>query len=78
MHTPQQQLQELLDSLGFNPNQSTVSNTFCAISTVRALQDLYRSFNTPPQLKGWKSNGGDPCQESWTGISCAGSSIIQM
>ncbi|CAI9297777.1 unnamed protein product [Lactuca saligna] len=47
-------------------------------SDVRALQDLYRSFNTPPQLKGWKSNGGDPCQESWTGISCAGSSIIQI
>ncbi|KAJ9548281.1 hypothetical protein OSB04_020824 [Centaurea solstitialis] len=47
-------------------------------SDVKALQDLYRSFNTPPQLKGWKSNGGDPCQESWTGITCVGSSIIQI
>ncbi|KAL4571637.1 hypothetical protein LXL04_018400 [Taraxacum kok-saghyz] len=47
-------------------------------SDVRALQDLYRSFNTPPQLKGWKSNDGDPCQESWTGITCSGSSIIQI
>ncbi|XP_024968689.1 protein STRUBBELIG-RECEPTOR FAMILY 2 [Cynara cardunculus var. scolymus] len=47
-------------------------------SDVKALQDLYRSFNTPPQLKGWKSNGGDPCQESWTGVSCAGSSIIEI
>lgn len=47
-------------------------------SDVKALQDLYRSFNTPPQLKGWKSDGGDPCQESWTGIICSGSSIIQI
>ncbi|KAK1420751.1 hypothetical protein QVD17_22597 [Tagetes erecta] len=45
---------------------------------VKALQDLYRSFNTPPQLKGWNSSGGDPCQESWSGVSCSGSSIIQI
>ncbi|KAK9055463.1 hypothetical protein SSX86_026546 [Deinandra increscens subsp. villosa] len=45
---------------------------------VQALQDLYKSFNAPPQLKGWKSSGGDPCQESWTGVSCSGSSIIQI
>ncbi|GJW72734.1 protein STRUBBELIG-receptor family 2, partial [Tanacetum coccineum] len=47
-------------------------------SDVKAIQDLYRSFNTPPQLKGWKLTGGDPCQESWTGVSCVGSSIIQI
>ncbi|KAJ0787979.1 putative protein kinase RLK-Pelle-LRR-V family [Helianthus annuus] len=45
---------------------------------VKALQDLYSSFNSPPQLKGWKSSGGDPCQESWTGVTCSGSSIIQI
>ncbi|KAF8395893.1 hypothetical protein HHK36_019848 [Tetracentron sinense] len=43
---------------------------------VTALQDLYKTLNHPPQLKGWKLNGGDPCEESWTGISCSGSSII--
>ncbi|KAF5804348.1 putative leucine-rich repeat-containing, plant-type, leucine-rich repeat domain superfamily [Helianthus annuus] len=48
------------------------------MSAVKALQDLYSSFNSPPQLKGWKSSGGDPCQESWTGVTCSGSSIIQM
>ncbi|GKC49206.1 protein STRUBBELIG-receptor family 2 [Tanacetum coccineum] len=47
-------------------------------SDVKAIQDLYRSFNTPPQLNGWKLTGGDPCQESWTGVSCVGSSIIQI
>lgn len=43
---------------------------------VRALQDLYRALNNPPQLKGWRLDGGDPCQESWTGVSCSGSSVI--
>ncbi|XP_076892982.1 protein STRUBBELIG-RECEPTOR FAMILY 2-like [Bidens hawaiensis] len=45
---------------------------------VKALQDLYRSLNTPQQLKGWKSSGGDPCAESWTGVSCSGSSITEI
>ncbi|KAK1408468.1 hypothetical protein QVD17_40266 [Tagetes erecta] len=47
-------------------------------SDVRALQDLYASLNTPPQLRGWKSSGGDPCQESWTGVYCVNSSVIQI
>ncbi|XP_071687990.1 protein STRUBBELIG-RECEPTOR FAMILY 2-like [Rutidosis leptorrhynchoides] len=48
------------------------------IYDVKALQDLYGSFNSPPQLKGWKSSGGDPCQEAWTGVSCIGTSVIQI
>ncbi|KAM0008097.1 putative protein kinase RLK-Pelle-LRR-V family [Helianthus debilis subsp. tardiflorus] len=48
------------------------------VSDVKALQDLYTSFNSPPQLRGWKSSGGDPCEESWIGVYCVGSSIIQM
>ncbi|KAD5317539.1 hypothetical protein E3N88_17485 [Mikania micrantha] len=47
-------------------------------SDVIALQDLYKSFNSPPQLWGWKSSGGDPCQELWTGVYCVGSSIVQI
>ncbi|KAK3023430.1 hypothetical protein RJ639_042674 [Escallonia herrerae] len=30
-------------------------------SDVEALQDLYTALNSPPQLSGWKSGGGDPC-----------------
>ncbi|KAF6158802.1 hypothetical protein GIB67_040316 [Kingdonia uniflora] len=45
-------------------------------SDVSALRDLYRSLNNPPQLIGWNSIGGDPCEESWKGISCSGSSVI--
>ncbi|KAL1368225.1 hypothetical protein HN51_022365 [Arachis hypogaea] len=43
---------------------------------VSALQDLYRTLNTPPLLERW--NGDDPCQESWTGVACSGSSVIHL
>ncbi|KAH1060858.1 hypothetical protein GYH30_004363 [Glycine max] len=43
---------------------------------VTALQDLYRALNSPPVLNGW--NGNDPCEESWTGVACSGSSIIHL
>ncbi|XP_017414239.1 protein STRUBBELIG-RECEPTOR FAMILY 2 [Vigna angularis] len=43
---------------------------------VTALQDLYRALNNPLALKGW--NGNDPCEESWTGIACSGSSVIHI
>ncbi|KAF2307794.1 hypothetical protein GH714_031810 [Hevea brasiliensis] len=39
-----------------------------------ALENLYIALNKPPQLKGWRLDGGDPCQESWTGVSCHESS----
>ncbi|PON52229.1 Tyrosine-protein kinase [Parasponia andersonii] len=45
---------------------------------VTALQDLYWSLNLPPELKGWRTEGGDPCEESWTGVSCYGSSVIYL
>ncbi|GLT37176.1 hypothetical protein SLA2020_115100 [Shorea laevis] len=45
---------------------------------VVALQDLYHALNGPPQLKGWKLDSGDPCEEHWTGVSCSGSSVIQL
>ncbi|KAL2480559.1 Protein STRUBBELIG-RECEPTOR FAMILY 2 [Abeliophyllum distichum] len=47
-------------------------------SDVQALRDLYRSLNSPPQLKEWKLDGGDPCEESWTGVSCSESSVIHL
>ncbi|KAG2683335.1 hypothetical protein I3760_10G027700 [Carya illinoinensis] len=45
---------------------------------VTALQDLYRSLNQPPELTGWKLDGGDPCVELWTGVSCFESSILYL
>ncbi|CAA0812709.1 Protein STRUBBELIG-RECEPTOR FAMILY 2 [Striga hermonthica] len=45
---------------------------------VQALQDMYRSLNRPTKLEHWKSEGGDPCGETWLGIECSGSSITHM
>lgn len=43
-----------------------------------ALQDMYMALNNPPQLNSWRLEGGDPCGESWTGVSCSGSSVIYL
>ncbi|KAF1891985.1 hypothetical protein Lal_00036336 [Lupinus albus] len=43
---------------------------------VFALKDLYRTLNYPLVLQGW--NGSDPCEESWAGVTCSGSSVIHL
>lgn len=45
---------------------------------VQALQTLYTSLNTSSQLTNWKSSGGDPCAESWKGVTCQGSAVVSM
>ncbi|CAL9200769.1 unnamed protein product [Musa hybrid cultivar] len=42
---------------------------------VQALGVLYASLNSPSQLSGWTPSGGDPCGDSWKGVSCSGSSV---
>ncbi|PKA65843.1 Protein strubbelig-receptor family 6 [Apostasia shenzhenica] len=36
------------------------------------------SMNSPAQLTGWNPNGGDPCGQSWKGITCSGSSVTEI
>ncbi|XP_020578307.1 protein STRUBBELIG-RECEPTOR FAMILY 8 isoform X2 [Phalaenopsis equestris] len=45
---------------------------------VEVLVLLYSTLNSPSQLSGWKSSGGDPCEESWKGISCSGSDVVSI
>ncbi|KAG0461696.1 hypothetical protein HPP92_021993 [Vanilla planifolia] len=47
-------------------------------SDVSALNVLYKSLNSPSQLAGWKSNGGDPCGKSWKGIACLDASVTEI
>ncbi|KAF4379245.1 hypothetical protein G4B88_010639 [Cannabis sativa] len=47
-------------------------------SDVQALQVMYTSLNSPSQLTGWTSGGGDPCGESWKGITCEGSAVVSI
>ncbi|CAK9144698.1 unnamed protein product [Ilex paraguariensis] len=39
---------------------------------------MYGSLNSPQQLTKWSSTGGDPCGESWKGISCSGSRVTEI
>ncbi|KAJ0018192.1 hypothetical protein Pint_09798 [Pistacia integerrima] len=45
---------------------------------VQALQVMYTSLNSSSQLTNWKNNGGDPCTESWKGVSCEGSAVVSI
>ncbi|KAE8728693.1 Protein STRUBBELIG-RECEPTOR FAMILY 8 [Hibiscus syriacus] len=58
---------------GFTPAQCNTDST-----DVQALQILYTSLNSPTELTNWKSDGGDPCGESWKGVACDGSAIVSV
>lgn len=46
--------------------------------TDSALNVMFKSLNSPSKLSGWQSDGGDPCDDSWEGISCKGSAVTEM
>ncbi|KAF2323690.1 hypothetical protein GH714_036608 [Hevea brasiliensis] len=43
-----------------------------------ALRVMYTSLGSPEQLSQWNSNGGDPCVESWKGVTCSGSRVTEI
>ncbi|XP_010913801.1 protein STRUBBELIG-RECEPTOR FAMILY 5 isoform X2 [Elaeis guineensis] len=45
---------------------------------VSALNVLFKSLNSPPQLTGWSSTGGDPCGDDWKGVKCSDSSVTEI
>ncbi|CAN6462455.1 unnamed protein product [Victoria cruziana] len=48
------------------------------VDDVSALKVMYSNLNSAPQLSGWSSDGGDPCEDSWKGIKCSGSSVTEI
>lgn len=44
---------------------------------VFAINGLYTALGAP-QLPNWTSNGGDPCNEGWQGVSCVASNITSI
>ncbi|XP_065007829.1 protein STRUBBELIG-RECEPTOR FAMILY 6-like isoform X1 [Musa acuminata AAA Group] len=40
-----------------------------------SLNILFTSLNSPSQLTGWVPSGGDPCGDSWLGVTCTGSAV---
>jgi hypothetical protein len=49
----------------------------CTLPAVAAINGLYVALGSPP-LPGWTASGGDPCGESWQGVTCIGTSINSM
>lgn len=47
-------------------------------SDASILNALYSSLNSPTQLTKWSSNAGDPCGDSWMGITCAGTRVTEI
>ncbi|XP_049397640.1 protein STRUBBELIG-RECEPTOR FAMILY 7-like isoform X7 [Solanum stenotomum] len=47
-------------------------------SDASVLRVLYTTLNSPGQLTKWSANGGDPCGESWTGITCSGNKVSEI
>ncbi|RDY07158.1 Protein STRUBBELIG-RECEPTOR FAMILY 8, partial [Mucuna pruriens] len=47
-------------------------------SDVQALEVMYNALNGPTQLTGWRIGGGDPCGESWKGVTCEGSAVVSI
>ncbi|KAL6648019.1 hypothetical protein ACP70R_012243 [Stipagrostis hirtigluma subsp. patula] len=43
---------------------------------VTALSTFFTTLNSPSQLTNWVSQNGDPCGQSWFGITCSGSRVI--
>lgn len=47
-------------------------------SDASALGVMFSSMNSPSQLNGWTASGGDPCGQSWKGVTCSGSRVTQL
>ncbi|NP_001104882.1 Protein STRUBBELIG-RECEPTOR FAMILY 6 precursor [Zea mays] len=45
---------------------------------LNVLNTLFTSLNSPGQLRAWRANGGDPCGQSWQGITCSGSGVTKI
>ncbi|KAL6867239.1 hypothetical protein ACP4OV_015263 [Aristida adscensionis] len=74
---PQRQILVAADT---DPNDE-VQNGNCLADVpiaVTVLNTLFTSLNSPGQLNGWQANGGDPCGQSWKGITCSGSSVTEI
>ncbi|RLN40121.1 hypothetical protein C2845_PM01G17400 [Panicum miliaceum] len=42
---------------------------------VTALNTFYTTLNSPSQLTNWVPQNGDPCGQSWLGVTCSGSRV---
>ncbi|XP_022154227.1 protein STRUBBELIG-RECEPTOR FAMILY 2 [Momordica charantia] len=74
----QQRLYAYFSVVVYSTILTSLARAFTNPPDVTALQDFYSALNYPSELKGWRKEGGDPCEESWAGVSCSGSSVIYL
>ncbi|KAB2078313.1 hypothetical protein ES319_A06G154100v1 [Gossypium barbadense] len=43
-----------------------------------ALGVMFSSLNSPQQLTGWTANNGDPCGQSWKGVTCSDQRVTEI
>ncbi|XVF87006.1 hypothetical protein PTKIN_Ptkin18bG0085900 [Pterospermum kingtungense] len=39
---------------------------------------MFSSLNSPSQLTGWTASNGDPCGQSWKGVTCSGQRVTEI
>ncbi|XP_022721666.1 protein STRUBBELIG-RECEPTOR FAMILY 6-like isoform X3 [Durio zibethinus] len=39
---------------------------------------MFTSLNSPQQLTGWTASNGDPCGQSWKGVTCSGQRVTEI
>ncbi|XWS18751.1 hypothetical protein CRYUN_Cryun32bG0071800 [Craigia yunnanensis] len=61
--------------LGFKPR---CANGATDQEDASALGVMFSSLNSPQQLTGWTANNGDPCGQSWKGVSCSGQRVTEI
>ncbi|MED6123752.1 hypothetical protein PIB30_052297, partial [Stylosanthes scabra] len=68
-----------LPSAAAPPFSAPSSRRVCSSSVkVQALGVLFNALNSPSMPTGWKVGEGDPCGESWKGITCDGSAVVSI
>ncbi|KAK6268341.1 hypothetical protein QUC31_012501 [Theobroma cacao] len=61
--------------LGFKPR---CANGATDQGDASALGGMFSSLNSPQQLTGWTSSNGDPCGQSWKGVTCSGQRVTEI
>lgn len=62
----------------FLVTETYLSHLFSLEYAATALNGMFTSMNSPSQLTGWTATGGDPCGQSWKGVTCSGSRVTQL
>ncbi|GMI77825.1 STRUBBELIG-receptor family 6 [Hibiscus trionum] len=61
--------------LGFKPR---FANGETDQGDASALGGMYSALNSPQQLTGWTASNGDPCGQSWKGVTCSNKRVTEI